>query len=64
MTGTVKWFDAEKGYDYIAPDSGGSDLYVQFSEIVGRRSLEANERVRFEIGRGDTGPQATGVQVI
>ena len=62
--GTVKWFNADKGFGFITPDGGGSDVFVHFSEIQasGFRSLEENQRVAFEIGQGAKGPQATGVR--
>lgn len=61
--GTVKWFNAEKGYGFIAPDDGTSDVFVHYSEIQmsGFRSLDENQRVSFEVGQGQKGPQATGV---
>ncbi|GAA1662133.1 cold-shock protein [Fodinicola feengrottensis] len=64
--GTVKWFNADKGFGFITPDGGGSDVFVHFSEIQasGFRSLEENQRVSFEIGQGAKGPQATGVNVL
>ncbi|GAA3890085.1 cold-shock protein [Saccharothrix violaceirubra] len=64
--GTVKWFNAEKGYGFIAQENGGPDVFVHYSEIdgAGYRSLEENQRVEFEIGQGTKGPQAQGVRVI
>jgi CspA family cold shock protein len=64
--GTVKWFNGEKGYGFITPDDGGSDLFVHYSEITGAgyRSLNDNERVEFEVTQGQKGPQATQVQRI
>ncbi len=64
--GTVKWFNGEKGFGFIAPADGSADVFVHFSEIQGRgfRTLEENQRVSFEIGQGQKGPQATGVTVI
>ncbi|MFZ2527267.1 MAG: cold-shock protein [Rhodococcus sp. (in: high G+C Gram-positive bacteria)] len=61
--GTVKWFNSEKGFGFIAPDDGGADLFVHFSEIQGSgyRSLEENQRVEFEVGQGQKGPQAQQV---
>jgi CspA family cold shock protein len=62
--GTVKWFNAEKGYGFIAPDGGAPDVFVHFSEIVGNgyRSLEDGQRVEFEVTQGQKGPQASQVR--
>ncbi|MDM7486899.1 cold-shock protein [Rhodococcus sp. CSLK01-03] len=64
--GTVKWFNGEKGFGFIAPADGSADVFVHFSEIQGGgfRTLEENQRVSFEVGQGQKGPQATGVTVI
>ncbi|MFT3716670.1 MAG: cold-shock protein [Gordonia sp. (in: high G+C Gram-positive bacteria)] len=61
--GTVKWFDSEKGYGFIAPDDGNRDVFVHFTEIQGNgfRTLEENQRVDYELGQSDKGLQATGV---
>ena len=66
QTGTVKWFNAEKGYGFIAPSDGSADLFVHYSEIQGSgfRTLEENQQVEFEIGEGQKGPQAQQVNVI
>ncbi len=62
-TGTVKWFNAEKGFGFIMPDSGGKDLFAHFSEIQGSgyKTLEENQRVSFVAGQGPKGPQATKI---
>ena len=61
--GTVKWFNAEKGFGFIAPDDGSADVFVHYSEIQGSgfRSLDENQKVEFEIGEGAKGPQAQNV---
>ena len=63
-TGTVKWFDAEKGYGFIQPDDGSKDLFVHHSEIQtdGYAKLEDGEKVEFEVGSGPKGPCATQVK--
>ncbi len=62
--GTVKWFNADKGYGFITPAEGGEDLFVHFSAIQsdGYKSLEDGQRVSFNVGQGQKGPQATDVQ--
>jgi CspA family cold shock protein len=61
--GTVKWFNAEKGFGFIAQDGGGADVFVHYSAIQsqGYRSLDENQRVEFEITQGPKGPQAENV---
>jgi CspA family cold shock protein len=63
-TGTVKWFNADKGFGFIAPDDGGNDLFVHHSEIrtEGHASLEEGQKVEFSVGQGKKGPCATGVR--
>ncbi len=65
VQGTVKWFNGEKGYGFIAVD-GGQDVFVHYSSIQtdGFRSLEQDQRVEFEITDGQKGPQAEAVQII
>jgi cold shock protein len=63
--GTVKWFNAEKGYGFIAED-GGPDVFVHYSAIdaQGYKSLEEGDRVEFEVSQGQKGPQADAVHKI
>ncbi|WP_426452321.1 cold shock domain-containing protein [Paenibacillus sp. S-38] len=62
MKGTVKWFNAEKGYGFISVD-GGDDVFVHFSAIQGEgfKTLEEGQSVEFEIVQGNRGPQAANV---
>jgi CspA family cold shock protein len=62
--GTVKWFNAEKGFGFITPDEGGADVFAHFSAIAssGYRTLNENQRVEFEITQGQKGPQAANIR--
>ena len=62
--GTVKWFNAEKGFGFIAVDGGGPDVFVHYSAIqaTGYRTLDENQRVEFEVTQGNRGPQADQVR--
>ncbi|HSU11356.1 cold-shock protein [Pseudonocardia charpentierae] len=64
--GTVKWFNAEKGFGFIATDDNGPDVFVHYSAIQsdGFRTLEENQRVAFEASQGAKGPQADTVRPI
>ena len=64
--GTVRWFDPERGFGFLAPEDGSADLFVHVSEIVGdggTRLLREGQAVEFEVGEGERGPQARGVRV-
>jgi CspA family cold shock protein len=63
--GTVKWFNAEKGFGFIAVD-GGQDVFVHYSAIQseGYKSLDEGQRVEFEVTQGQKGPQADQVHVV
>lgn len=64
--GTVKWFNAEKGFGFITPDDGGADVFAHYSAIAaqGFRSLNENQRVEFEVTQGQRGPQAANIRTI
>jgi len=62
--GTVKWFNDEKGFGFIAPEDGSQDLFVHHSSIdaTGFRSLSEGQRVSYEVTQGQRGPQASQVR--
>jgi cold shock protein len=64
-TGTVKWFNPEKGFGFITQDEG-PDVFVHFSAIQGDgyRNLEENQKVEFDVSQGQKGPQASNVRVV
>jgi len=65
QNGTVKWFNDEKGYGFIQPDNGDSDVFVHFRQVNnpdgGRVTLMDGQKVTFEVGQGQKGPQAENV---
>jgi CspA family cold shock protein len=65
-TGIVTWFNSDKGYGFIAPEDGSADVFAHFSAIVGtgRRDLEENQRVEFDVEQGPKGLQATNIRGI
>lgn len=64
--GTVKWFNADKGFGFIAPDDGTADVFVHYSaiETSGYRSLEENQKVEYTVTQGPKGPQAEKVHPV
>ena len=65
-TGTVKWFNGDKGYGFISPDDGSSDVFAHYSAINSRgfRSLNEGDKVEFETEQGPKGLQATNINVL
>jgi CspA family cold shock protein len=63
-TGTVKWFNPEKGFGFITPEDGSADVVVHFSAISGEgyRNLEEGQKVEFDVTQGQKGPQAANVR--
>ena len=65
-TGTVKWFNNEKGFGFISPEDGSGDLFVHYTAIIGGgyRSLEDSQNVEFDVAHGPKGPQAENVRLL
>ncbi|GIE91344.1 transcription antiterminator/RNA stability regulator CspE [Actinoplanes regularis] len=63
-TGTVKWFNGDKGFGFITQDDGGADVFAHFSAIAssGYRTLEENQRVEYDVTQGQKGPQAENIR--
>ncbi|CAM5489618.1 hypothetical protein SABIM44S_03010 [Streptomyces abikoensis] len=62
-TGTVKWFNSEKGFGFIAQDGGGADVFAHYSNIAtqGFRELQEGQKVTFDVTQGHKGPQAENI---
>lgn len=65
-TGTVKWFNASKGYGFITPTNGGDDVFAHFSaiEMDGYKTLKEGQQVEFEVQDGPKGPQASHIRAL
>lgn len=68
LEGTVKWFNGEKGFGFIQPNDGSKDVFVHFRQInksgYGRVSLNEGQKVTYELGEGQKGPQAENVTAL
>ena len=68
LEGTVKWFNVEKGFGFIQPNDGSKDVFVHFRQInktgYGRVSLNEGQKVTYELGEGQKGPQAENVTAL
>ncbi|GAB3389914.1 cold-shock protein [Humibacter soli] len=65
-TGTVKWFNSEKGFGFIAPDDGSADVFAHFSAISGSgyRNLDEGQKVEYDLEQGQKGPQAANIRAL
>ena len=63
-TGTVKWFNEQKGYGFVQPDNGSKDVFVHISAVerAGLRTLKEGQKVQFEVTQGPKGKQASNIQ--
>lgn len=65
-TGTVKFFNSDKGYGFITPSAEGKDVFVHYSNVVGEgyKSLEEGQKVEFDLAQGNKGPEAQNVRAV